>query len=95
CDGARPQCSECESRRSDCQYLETETTQVKRKHADLEEIFELMRTLPDKEAAELFGRIRAGVEPRDLVEQVQHGNVLVQLACASASGSQESRKSSQ
>lgn len=67
---------------------------MKRKHADLEEIFELMKTLPDKEAAELFGRIRAGVEPRDLVEQVHHGNALVQLACASKLGSQESGKSS-
>ena len=94
CDGGRARCSECISRSSDCQYTETETTQTKRRHADLEELFELMKNLPEEEAYALYGRIRAGVEPRELVEQVHHGSVLVQLASASASGSQESRKSS-
>jgi len=55
----------------------------------------MLKTLPDQEAVDLLGRIRAGVEPRDLVEQVQHGSMLVQLASASASASTSGSQASQ
>jgi hypothetical protein len=66
-------------------FTETETTQTKRKHQDLEELFELLKSLSDEDASELLGRIRAGVEPRDIVETVTHGNMLMQFASASES----------
>ncbi|KAI8936430.1 hypothetical protein NX059_006838 [Plenodomus lindquistii] len=92
CDGERPKCSECTSRDSDCRYTETESTQTKRRHADIEELFELLRTLPEEDAFELLARIRAGTDTRDLVETIQHGNLLVQFASASAAGSQDSQE---
>jgi hypothetical protein len=58
---------------------------MKRKHRDLEELFELLKSLPDNDASELLGRIRAGVEPRDILETVTHGNMLMQFASASGS----------
>ncbi|RMZ68915.1 c6 transcription factor [Pyrenophora seminiperda CCB06] len=80
CNGDRPTCSECAARDSRCIYTETETTQTKRKHQDLEELFELLKSLPDKEASEVLGRIRAGMEPRHIIETVSHGNMLMHFA---------------
>jgi hypothetical protein len=57
--------------------METENTQKKRKHQYLEELFNLLKSLPDEDASELLGRIRDGVAPRDIVETVRHGNILV------------------
>ena len=45
-------------------------------------MFELLKSLPNDDASELLGRIRAGVEPRDIVEAVSHGNMLVNFAAA-------------
>ena len=53
---------------------------MKRKHADLEELFELLRSLPEEEALSLFAKIRAGGEPQEIMDQARHGTVLVQLA---------------
>lgn len=78
------------SRASGCQYTETESTQTKRRHADLEELFDLLKTLPEEDSLELLGRIRAGIDSRDLLEQIQHGSLLVQFASASAAGSVDS-----
>lgn len=91
CDGDHPKCSECTARESDCQYTETELTQIKRRRADVEELFELLRTLPEESAFELLARIRAGADTRDLVETMQYGNLLVKFASASAGGSQDSQ----
>lgn len=97
CDGSRPKCSECTSRDTDCQYLETETTQTKRRHADLENLFDMLKTLPEEDAFDLLNKIRSGVDTRELVQMIQHGNMLIQLASSSTSqshsgGSQESIK---
>ncbi|KAL6706465.1 hypothetical protein ACN47E_005404 [Coniothyrium glycines] len=96
CDGGRPKCSECTSRESDCQYLETETTQTKRRHADLEDLFELLKTLPDEDALDLLSKIRSGVDIGDLVLMVQHGSLLIELASSASRsqsrGSQDSSK---
>jgi len=73
------------SRGGPCQYTETENTQTKRKHQHLEELFELLKSLPDKDASEILGRIRAGVEPREIIEAVSHGNMLVHFAAANGS----------
>ncbi|KAH9865695.1 hypothetical protein J1614_009282 [Plenodomus biglobosus] len=91
CDGDHPKCSECTARESDCQYTETELTQTKRRRADVEELFELLRTLPEESAFDLLARIRAGADTRDLVETMQYGNLLVKFASASAGVSQDSQ----
>lgn len=51
----------------------------------------MLKTLPEEDSFELLARIRAGVDTRELVEQIQHGNMLVQFASASAAGSQDSQ----
>ncbi|EOA82132.1 uncharacterized protein SETTUDRAFT_23375 [Exserohilum turcica Et28A] len=53
---------------------------VNRRHHDLEQLFELLKSLPYEDAAETLGRIRAGVEPRDIVETITHGSMLMQFA---------------
>ena len=68
------------ARDSPCQYAETENTQTKRRHRYLEELFQLLRDLPEEEAGELLARIRAGMDPKDIVDTVRHGNMLVQFA---------------
>ncbi|KAH7080265.1 hypothetical protein BKA63DRAFT_239519 [Paraphoma chrysanthemicola] len=95
CDGDRPQCQECISRDSECHYTETETALLKRKHEDLEALFDMFRTFPEQEANNLLARIRAGMEPSMLVEQVRHGSVLMQLSSSSISGSGDGSLKSQ
>lgn len=68
------------SRDSLCQYSETENTQTKRRHQDLEELFELLKSLPNEDASELLARIRAGMDPKEIVDSVRHGNMLMQFA---------------
>jgi hypothetical protein len=53
----------------------------------LEALFDMFRTFPEQEANDLLARIRAGMEPSMLVEQVRHGSVLMQLSSSSSSGS--------
>ncbi|KAH4774753.1 hypothetical protein HBI81_041820 [Parastagonospora nodorum] len=86
CDGRRPMCHECVARESPCQYTETETAMQKRKHEDLEALFDMFKTLAEPEANALLARIRAGADPSLLVEQVKHGNMLMQLLSSSQGG---------
>lgn len=67
------------SRETQCQYTETETALQKRKHEDLEALFDMLRSFPEQEANALLARVRAGADPSLLVEQVKHGSVLMQL----------------
>lgn len=82
------------SRDSACQYTETESAQTKRRHADLEELFELLKSLSEEDSLKLLGRIRAGVDVKDLVEHIQHGSLLVQFASAFAEGGQNTQEMS-
>lgn len=75
------------SRSSECLYTETETVQLRRRHEDLETLLEMLRTFPEQEAADLLARIRSGIDPSVLVEQVRLGNMLMSL---STQGSSES-----
>lgn len=45
-------------------------------------MLELLTTLPDDEASQLLGRLRAGAEIKDLVEQVRGGSLLVEFSKA-------------
>jgi adenine-specific DNA glycosylase len=86
CDGRRPKCHECVSRESQCQYTETETAILKRKHEDLETLFDMLKSFPEPEANNLLARVRAGTDPSLLVEQVRHGSLLMQMLSSSQGG---------
>ncbi|KAF1911756.1 hypothetical protein BDU57DRAFT_85766 [Ampelomyces quisqualis] len=86
CDGRRPKCQECVARESPCQYTETETAMQKRKHEDLETLFEMLKSFSEPEANALLSRVRAGADPSLLVEQVRHGSMLMQLLSSSQGG---------
>jgi hypothetical protein len=60
----------------------------KRKHEDLEALFDMLRSFPKEEANELLARVRAGQDPSLLVEQVRTGSVLMEIM-ASDRGSRE------
>lgn len=53
---------------------------MKRKHADLEELFDLIKTLSEEEAFSLFTKIRAGMEPQEVMEQARYGSTMVKLS---------------
>jgi hypothetical protein len=55
----------------------------KRKHEDLETLFEMLKSFPEPEANALLARVRAGADPSLLVEQVRHGSMLMQLLSSS------------
>jgi hypothetical protein len=86
CCGTRPQCQECTTRVTDCRYTETEAAMLRRKHEDLETLFDMLKTLPQQEAEQLLANIRAGGDAGDLVEQVRGGKLLVQLSLAKSGG---------
>ncbi|KAK4101616.1 hypothetical protein N658DRAFT_558748 [Parathielavia hyrcaniae] len=91
CDGERPVCSICRDRNTACEFdtnkAETHTQALKRKFNELqsqksafEQVYELLQTRPDKEADELFRRIRRGADAGAILRHVNYGDMLVQLA---------------
>lgn len=89
CDGHRPECGECTSRNTDCHYRETETRQIRRRFEQLQErrsahedLLEMLRTMPEKDALDIFHRIRAGESTESIVRQVQEGSLLMELSAA-------------
>jgi hypothetical protein len=87
CSGERPSCDKCVSRGSVCCYTETEARQVRRKYEDLrnkrnayEELFELLKALPEQETTEVLRRIKAGVDVATLVNHAKDGDLLIQLS---------------
>ncbi|KAK0673333.1 putative nitrogen assimilation transcription factor [Cercophora samala] len=92
CDGARPTCSVCRDRKTKCEFdtiaaTETHTQALKRKYTELqqqkttfEQIYEVLRSRPEKEAEEIFQRIRRGADANSILRHVNYGDVLVQLA---------------
>jgi len=90
CNGERPECGECISRGTCCRSTETETRKVKRIHEEMnrrlnahEELFELLRTMPEQDAAELFRRIRAGSDAATILTHVRDGGLLIRLSLVS------------
>lgn len=68
---------------------------LKRRHEDFEALLEMLKTFPQQEAENLLARIRSGIDPSILVEQVRHGSLLMSLSLQqSSSQSQESLETS-
>jgi uncharacterized protein (DUF3084 family) len=74
------------SRETQCQYTETDTAMLKRKHEDLETLFDMFKSFPEQEANILLARVRAGTDPSVLVEQVRHGSLLLQMLSSNRGG---------
>ncbi|KAF6810225.1 C6 transcription factor, partial [Colletotrichum sojae] len=91
CTGERPACRLCASRRTLCQYStrpgESRQQALSRKNEDLkqratvyEEAIALLRTLPEDAAQDVLQRLRSGTDITTVVNHVQAGNVLLQMA---------------
>ncbi len=91
CDGDRPTCSICRDRGTACEYdtneTETHTQALKRKYTELqsqksvfEQVYEVLQTRPEKDAVEVFQRIRRGTDAGSVLRHVNHGDILIQLA---------------
>ncbi|KAK3899213.1 hypothetical protein C8A05DRAFT_46654 [Staphylotrichum tortipilum] len=91
CDGDRPTCSICRERGTPCEYdtkeTETHTQALKRKYTELqtqksvfEQVYEVLQTRPEKDAVEVFQRIRRGTDAGSVLRHVNHGDILIQLA---------------
>ncbi|KAL6798401.1 hypothetical protein J3E68DRAFT_399708 [Trichoderma sp. SZMC 28012] len=93
CSGDRPACSRCVQRNAECQYTtqpgETEAQAWQRAYKDLqrkrtahEELFHLLKNLPDREAGHVWRQIREGIDATSLLNYLKTGNVLLQMAVA-------------
>ncbi|KAL6699759.1 hypothetical protein J3F84DRAFT_361663 [Trichoderma pleuroticola] len=93
CSGDRPTCSRCIQRNSECHYTtqpgETESQARRRGYKDLqrittvhEELFDLLRKLPDQEADHIWDKIRNGEEAMSVLNYIKTGSVLLQMAVA-------------
>ncbi|KAM0248381.1 hypothetical protein ACHAQJ_009506 [Trichoderma viride] len=92
CDGIRPKCSNCEARELVCQYAsahrgETFTAALKRKYQEenektnaYEDLFATLQSCPEKDAMNMFGLVRHGVDPRYLLRQMKDCDLLMQLS---------------
>ncbi|KAF2647340.1 hypothetical protein K491DRAFT_772515 [Lophiostoma macrostomum CBS 122681] len=86
CSGERPTCQACILRQTICTYTATEARQIRQRYEDLrrhhsahEELFDLIKTLPEQQAVEVFHRVRAGADANAIVNNVKDGNLLLQL----------------
>ncbi|KAH8812978.1 hypothetical protein F5884DRAFT_751273 [Xylogone sp. PMI_703] len=88
CNAERPACRACVQRKTPCQYvaepLETHSQALKRRYDELhqskvpyEELFDMLRFLPEKDSLEVLRRIRAGGEVDAILRYVKEGNLLL------------------
>ncbi|EEU40043.1 uncharacterized protein NECHADRAFT_11983, partial [Fusarium vanettenii 77-13-4] len=91
CSGERPSCSRCLEKGLLCHYMtrpgESRMQAFNRNHHDLqgratvhEEIFNLLKTLPERDAQEILTRIRSGIDVQTVLNQVKAGDLLLQVA---------------
>ncbi|KAF2876671.1 hypothetical protein BDV95DRAFT_234009 [Massariosphaeria phaeospora] len=90
CSGEHPTCRECVSRKTSCEYPDTETRQVRQKYKDLrdrqnahEELFKLLKTVSEPDAIEVLRRIRAGGDVHDILSHIKDGSLLMGLSSSS------------
>ena len=87
CDGSKPKCTACVTRETECRHGETESRQFKRRYQQLkekrtaqEELFDMLQNLPERDAAGIFRRIRAGANAEALVKHIQEGNMVAEAS---------------
>ncbi|EOA89630.1 uncharacterized protein SETTUDRAFT_103856 [Exserohilum turcica Et28A] len=82
CTAERPSCQACTVRQIPCRYIQREFHGVKQKYEEHKEFVNLVRTLPEQDAIELFHRVRAGGDVAAIVSHARDGNLLLQLHLA-------------
>jgi hypothetical protein len=90
CTGDRPVCLECARRSTTCEYdtrsTETQGQALKRKLVALQresatyvELYNLIRTRPEKEALEIVRRIKTSPDVEDVLRRIKEADSLIQL----------------
>lgn len=93
CSGERPVCGVCVLRRSFCEYTtrpgESRQQATDRKHHEVQnrasvhqEVLALLRDLPEAAAKYVFQRIRSGTDVTTIVNHIQTGHLMLQMAVA-------------
>lgn len=92
CSGERPQCKSCRARSNACVYdtsnkSESRIQATKRKYEQLQgqhhvyaNIFHAIQTRSHPEALVILSRIRQGVAPAAILQQLTHGDLRFQLS---------------
>jgi adenine-specific DNA glycosylase len=91
CTAERPKCSGCTKSGVECVYTttnaaETHSQALKRrydrlssKYASLQEVFELLKSRPERESLAILSRIRSGHEVEAILRHVKDGELLLHL----------------
>ncbi|KAF4333352.1 nitrogen assimilation transcription factor nit-4 [Fusarium beomiforme] len=95
CSGERPTCRRCFQRNLSCNYVarpgESRAQALIRcshesfqgsslRSSVYEELINFLRNLPDEDAQDILRRLRSGSDPASLLNQVQAGDILLQMA---------------
>jgi hypothetical protein len=77
------------ARDTECRYGETEARQIRRRYQQLkdkrtaqEELYDMLQTMSERDAADVFRRIRSGANAEALVRHVQEGSLVLSLSLA-------------
>jgi hypothetical protein len=77
------------ARDTECRYGETEARQIRRRYQQLkdkrtaqEELYDMLQTMSERDAADVFRRIRSGAKAEALVRHVQEGSLVLGLSLA-------------
>lgn len=75
------------ARDTECRHGETESRQFKRKYQQLrekrtaqEELFDMLQNLPERDAVDVFRRIRAGANAEAVAKHIQDGSLVMELS---------------
>ena len=87
CDRVRPTCGKCVVRGSSCRFGDTEARAIKQRYQQLkdrrtaqEELYQMMQTMSEDDAAEIFRRVRSGAKADAIVRHVRDGNLILELS---------------
>ncbi|KAF2819660.1 hypothetical protein CC86DRAFT_388059 [Ophiobolus disseminans] len=77
----------CVARDTECKYGETEARQIRRRYQQLkekrtahEDLYEMLQVMSERDAADVFRRIRGGAKAEAIVRHVQEGSLLLELS---------------
>ncbi|KAI1015048.1 hypothetical protein LB503_004021 [Fusarium chuoi] len=85
CNGARPVCSQCRARKTECVYRATPDTNYRDKYEALLEshpaavVYRAIQSRPRNEGLEIVRRIQAGVDAETLMRQLSSADLLLQV----------------
>lgn len=76
-------------RETECRYGRTEARQIRQRYQQLKErrtaqegLFDMLQTMNERDAADVFRRIREGGNAEAIVQHVQEGSLIMELALA-------------